>query len=205
MISGTISWNNSFIRYDQTHRIIEKFLSDLKISKKINFWLESCNVCACACAVESVKAHWKCRLPSICGQNIMTQADLLFDYIYSIASGIWRDDGICENEVPQYLAKSVSIMSTAHASVSSFDTVSDAVFSMRKSIIAGHACVLSYRTDYGTGHYITAVAYDDSSDETICYDSWSDNVHCSSKGVKERYSTQFFLDRMRPRFIEISA
>jgi hypothetical protein len=203
MISGTYNWNNQNIRYDQKIRIIEKFLADLKTSKKLDFWLESCNVCACACAVEAVGASWKSNLPSINGDFILSQADLLFDYIYSASYGKWRDDGICENEVPEHLAAAIGAMSTAHAELHTFTTAAEAAAEMKGAVQKGHAAVFSYLTDYGSGHYIVAVAFDDETNEFICYDSWADNRHCRNAGVKERYSVNFMAERARTRFIDV--
>ena len=95
------------IRYDQTTKIIERVFSDLKTAKELNFWLESCNVCACACGVEAAGGEWKAKLPIIDGKEIISQADLLFDFCYSAyGKSILPDvkDGIMENELATNLA-----------------------------------------------------------------------------------------------------
>jgi hypothetical protein len=203
MIHGAYNWNNQNIRYNQENRIIEKFLADLKAAKKLDFWLESCNVCACACSVEAVGASWKCNLPAINGNFILMQADLLFDYIYSSAYGKWSRDGVCENEMPEHLTAAIIAMSTAQAELHTYTTAEEAVIAMKEAVNIGHAAVFSYLTDYGGGHYIVAVAFDEDTDEFICYDSWAENKHCKNGGVKERYTTDFMKKRVRTRFIDV--
>src|SRR5574344_397818 len=203
MIRGAYNWNNQNIRYNQENRIIEKFLADLKYAKKLDFWLESCNVCACACSVEAVGATWKSNLPAINGSYILTQADLLFDYIYSSTYGKWSRDGVCENEVPEHLTAAINAMSTAKAELHTYLSAAETVEAMKEAVNTEHAAVFSYLTDYGSGHYIVAVAFDDETNEFICYDSWSENKHCKNGGAKERYTIDFIQERVRTRFIDV--
>lgn len=205
MVKGAKNWDDTSIRYDQTTKIIERFMADLKKSKQAKFWLESCNVCASSCAVEAVDAQWLNTLPRVKGKKVLSQADFMFDYIYSIAAGIYRYDGICENEVPDNLALAIPALSTAKTKLLRFDSGADSVTAMIKSLQRGCACVLSYLTDYHSGHYVCAVAYDNTTDEIIVYDSWGDNMHCKKHGKQERYSRSFFEKRMRTRYIEVTA
>lgn len=203
MIIGAINWNYRTIRYNQEKRVIEKFLADIKITKQATYWLESCNVCACACAVEAIGAKWRCSLPMIDNKPIISQADLLFDYIYSDVYGKYKKDGVCENEVPEHLTAAIEALSESKAELKTFFTTTDTVESMKAQLKKGHACVFSYLTDYQSGHYIVAVAYDDEVDSFICYDSWSSNKHCKNYGVQELYTSQFLKQRLRMRFIDV--
>ena len=44
------------IRYDQTKRVIDSFLLDLRQQGELNWNLETCNICASSCAIEAVPA-----------------------------------------------------------------------------------------------------------------------------------------------------
>jgi len=205
MIYGASNWSVVSIRYLQTTKIVERFLADLKKSRQADFWLESCNVCSAACAVEAVGADWKATLPMIDGSFVITQADLMFDWIYSDGSGMYEVDGVCENEVPENLRVAIEHLSNAHAALKTYEEPGVAMEDMKASLRKGKACVLSYRTDYGSGHYICAVAYDTEKHIFLCYDSWPQNKHCKRNGILEEYGDEFFSGRMRPRYIEVGA
>jgi hypothetical protein len=197
------------IRYDQTTKIIERFLADLKAAGNAKFWLESCNVCACSCGVEAVGGEWKARPPVIDGKEILSQADIMFDFCYSTygRSVLPKvEDGVNENEVSDNLAEAINRCSTAKAKAVYFKEGDGqaVVNAMIEALKRGSAIAISYLTDYKTGHYIAVVKYDEKAKTFMAYDSWSANVHCKNNGSKEWYTEKFFVDRARPRFIEIS-
>ena len=201
MIYGTECWKNTSIRYDQTKRIIEKFLADLKESKQTNFWLESCNVCASCCAVESVNGTWKLELPRINGRAFMSQADLLFNYIYSL--DFVKADGICDNEVMEHLSIGIQNISDVKADVFYVDSSTELIKNIKDSLKNSKSIVLSYKTDYESYHYINIVAYDTVKDLFYCYDSWANNKHCKNGGKLETYNSTFFKKRARLRYMEV--
>lgn len=202
MIKGSRNWNDGTIRFVQTTKIIEKFLSDLKASKKIDFWLEECNVCMACTAIEAVGGEWCVRLPQINNIEFLTQADIMFDFIYSEKFNMpITGAGLCENEVPQNLVKAISMLSTAKAEYKEYANSNDMIIDLKNNITAGKAVEISYKTDYGGGHFICLAAYDDSTKEFICYDPWPENKHCKNKGIKERYSEDFFKERAKQRAI----
>lgn len=210
MIYGAKNGNQSGIRYDQTTKIIERFLADLKAAGNAKFWLESCNVCSCACGIEAVGGDWKASLPVIDGHEILSQADIIFDFCYSTYGRSVLPsvaDGVNENEVAANLAEAINRCSTAKAKVRYFPDGEgeDVVDGMVEALKRGSAIAISYRTDYdGSGHYHTVVKYDDIAKTFMAYDSWGDNKHCLSHGSKEIYHRTFYATRARPRFIEIS-
>ena len=205
MIYGTKNWKDSSIRYLQTTAIIERFLKDLKISKKIDFWLESCNVSSACTTVESVGGEWKVRLPQLYNKNIISQKDIMFDFLYSDLGGKWKADGICENEVAENLVYAVNNLSTAKAVLCKFDNSNKAVSSMIESLKNKKGCVCSYTTIYNTGHYISIVAYDSDTDEFIIYNSWPEDSINKNNGIQERISSSFLKEKLRyNQYIEIS-
>lgn len=206
---GAIHGDDPRIRYDQTTKIIERFLADLKAAGSSKFWLESCNVCSCACGIEAVGGVWKATPPSVDGHELITQADVLFDFCYStygrsVLPNV--SDGVNENEIADNLAEAINRCSTAKAKVRSFkDGDGEAVVQgMIEAMKRGSAIAISYRTDYnGSGHFHCVVKYDEEEKKFMAYDSWADNKHCQSRGVKEIYDESFYSTRARPRFIEI--
>lgn len=210
MIKGTKNWQDESIRYIQTNAIIERFLADLKEAKLqgksgTDFWLESCNVSAACCGVESVGGEWRVRLPQISGKNIISQKDLMFDFLYSDIGGKWKRDGICENEVPENIVYAINQLSTAHAQLINVTNGNAGVNAIKESLLSGKACETSYLTDYGGGHYICFVAYDDEAKEFIYYNSWPDDKENRNGGIKERMTEHFLALHMRTRYIEITA
>jgi hypothetical protein len=207
-MSGAIHADDARIRYDQTTKIIERFLADLKTAGSSKFWLESCNVCACACGVEAVGGTWKSTPPIIDGREILSQADILFDFCYSTygRSVLPKvSDGVNENEIAENLAEAINRCSTARAKVLTFSSGSEVVQGMKDALQRGSAIAISYRTDYeGSGHFHCVVKYDERAKQFMAYDSWADNKHCLTRGVKELYAESFYVVRARQRFIEIS-
>lgn len=201
MIYGIKKWKDTSIRYLQTTAIIERFLADLKAAKQLSFSLESCNVSSACCGVEGVGAEWRVRLPQLNGRNVLSQKDIMFDYLYSDLPGLYKADGICENEVPENLVMAVNALSTAHARLIKDNCIEN----MKQSLKKGSACVLSYLTDYGGGHYICVVAYNEDTKEFIYYNSWPDDKMNRNGGIQERFSEADLAKRMRPRYIEITA
>lgn len=203
-IVGAKNWQDKSIRYIQTNAIIERFLADLKTAKQVSFWLESCNVSAACCGVEAVGGEWKVKLPSLNGRNIISQKDLMFDFLYSDLGPGYKNDGICENEVPDNLAFAINYLSTARALSCKVANGKQGIDCMRNSIALGNACEVSYRTDYGGGHYICIVAYDYGTKEFIYYNSWPGDKMNKNDGIQERFPESDLADKMRPRYIEIA-
>lgn len=200
MIYGAKYWQDKSIRYVQTNAIIERFLADLKMNKQVSFWLESCNVSAACCGVEAVGAEWKIKIPQLDGENLLSQKDIMFDYLYSDLSTVYKRDGICENELPENIALAVNKISTAHAKLINENCIEN----MKESLKNGCACVLSYLTMYGSGHYICIVAYDDATKEFIFYNSWPEDKENKKGGIQERFPEDELIKKMRQRYIEIS-
>jgi hypothetical protein len=197
--------DNTEIRYDQTNNIIERFLFDMKTSSQSKFWLESCNVCSCACAVEAVGGLWKCKIPELSTKQLFGYDDLLFFFLYSTygRTKIVVKDGEMENEIPANLVVAINECTTCKAELKTFADKKVMVEEIKKSLKNGCSIVLSYLTDYNSGHYITVVQYDDITKSFVCYDSWSDNKHCKNGGKKEIYTEDFFITRARERYIEV--
>jgi hypothetical protein len=202
--------DNDGIRYNQTTKIIERILDDMKKSGEIKYWLESCNVCACGCGVEAVGGEWKIKLPVFAGKELFSQADMMMFFLYSTEGRARMPklvDGVKENEVADNLVYAINEISTAKATLHEYKE--GEIGAMRDDMIEalrrGSAIALSYLTDYNSGHYIAIVKYDEKARTFMAYDSWAANVHCKNNGVKEWYPEAFIITRARPRFIEISA
>lgn len=183
------------IRYDQTNNIVERFLLDLKGQGETKFYLESCNVEASACSVEGVGAKWKLPLPKHGGTEIYGYGDLLFFFLYSTYGQRFAPvvGSHNENEVIRNLAFALNELAFVSARVIPF-TVED----MHDALKHGEAIVISYLTDYGTGHFITVVQFDTDKKVFRCYDPWAGNLHCKKGGVLEEYDEKFFQKRARP-------
>lgn len=202
---GARFWYRKDIRYDQTTKIIEYFLQDLKAQKNSTFWLQSCNVCASCVSIEAVGAQFKVKIPTLGINKFMSQADIMFCLIYS---KFGRDMlpvkpvvGIVESEIMENLSFIIKAFSTAKTINKYFKTNLELVESMKRDLNNGSAITLSYLTDYNSGHYISVVNWDGS--KFFAYDSWADNIHCQKGGVLEEYSPEFFIKRARPRYIEV--
>lgn len=208
-MNSCINADDVSIRYDQTTKIIERFLFDMKSAGASTFWLESCNVCSCAVGVEAVGAKWIAELPKIDGESILSQADILFDFCYSTYGlSLLKNviDGFYKNENIDNLVVAINKCSTAKAEKRTFATVDLFVAGMADALSRRSAVVFSYLTDYGTGHYNCAVKHDPDTKMFTTYDSWAANKHCKNGGVKEQMSEAFIKARCknRIRFIEIS-
>jgi hypothetical protein len=206
---GAKNWNNTSIRYDQKNNIIEQVFSDLKRKGDLHYYLESCNVEATACAVEAVGARWVLQPPKINGITFMAQGDLMYCFLNSLKVKPLLpaiSEFITENEFIENLCYAVPLFSSAYARIRQYDDADDIDMPMIASLKMGCAIVLSYLTDYGSGHYITVVYYDVKKNHFICYDSWADNKHCEHGGVLESYPASFFRTRLqghRSRFMEV--
>lgn len=201
MIHGTKNWNDKSIRYDQGNNIIEQFLHDQKNLGDCNFQFESCNVEATACAVEAVGASWIIEKPWFMGYG-----DLMFDFLNSpkVFNNLpFKSDKYPQNEIIDNLAYAADIFSDGGAKVHYYDNSAHIHIHIKEFLMKGSAVVLSYKTDYGTGHYITVVAFDKEKRQFICYDPWKGNKHCKNNGVQERYFETFFIERSRARLLEI--
>ena len=202
------NWNNPAIRYDQENNIIESFLKKIRAAGSIAFSLESCGVESIACAIEAVGARWTTPLPTVDGRPIMGYGDLIFDYLNSPFvdpkhEHLSRPETIPPNEIHENLAYSVGKVSTAKAKCHP-PVENDLIFYYLKTFVqSGSACVISYLTDYGSGHYICIVAYDETTHELIGYDPWSKNKHCKNGGIMERYKADFINERARQKIIEV--
>lgn len=199
------------IRYDQTQCFLDKFLRDLKLSGQTKFWLETCNVHALASAVEAVGGQWRFQLPlGPDGEPIVTQAGLMLLGLYSAygqAHAPVVSDTLCENEVAVNLAWVAEQFAGVKATIITAKTGAELVRLMDESLARGSANVLSYLTDYKSGHYIAQVWRHPEQHVFECMDSWADNVHCKTRGDHEMYGDGFFAKRCdtgRLRFIEIA-
>lgn len=200
------NWNNTSIRYDQENNVIELFLKKMKAAKQSSFKLESCGVEGAACAVEAVDAEWIIPLPEINGMPYLGYGDMFFNYLNSlyvehilpVNSTVYPNNEIIDN-----LGFVIMKFSNAGAKVYEYTNTLMIDFKMKFMLKRGSAVVLSYLTDYETGHYITVVKWDDTKEVFICYDSWKGNKHCKNGGVLEEYSRDFFIKRARPRLLEV--
>ena len=201
MIHGAKNWNDESIRYDQGNNIIEQFLHDQKNLGDCTFQFESCNVEATACAVEAVGAKWIIDKPYFMGYG-----DLMFDFLNSpkVYNDLpYKSTTHPQNEIIDNLAYVADVFSDGGAKVHLIDNVKHIDIHIKEFLTNASAVVLSYKTVYGTGHYITIVAFDNDTKEFICYDPWKGNKHCLNNGIKERYPASFFIERARPRLLEI--
>lgn len=202
------NWDKTSIRYDQENNIIETFLKKMRALGDADFSLESCNVESAACAVEAVGADWTVPLPAVNGVSFLGYGDLIFDYLNSpkIKSRLPHDSSIYpQNEIMENLAFAIPKFSAAGAKVHEYDNALEIDYMIKYFLRSGSAVVLSYLTDYNSGHYITVVKWDDTKEVFICYDPWKNNQHCNNGGVLEEYSRDFFISRMaeRPRLLEV--
>lgn len=198
-------WNKTDIWYNQKTKIIELFLEDLKAQGSATFCLQSCNVSASCCAIEAVGGKFKTKSPEFSGKSFMSQADIMFSFLYS---KIGRDlmpikpkVGIVESELMDNLTFAINSLSNVKAESKYFSSKLQTVENMKSELNSGCALVLSYLTDYNSGHYITVVNWDGK--HFYAYDSWPDNKHCSNRGILEKYEPSFFINRVRERFIKV--
>ena len=199
-------WNNTFIRYDQENNIIELFLEKMRDLGDTNFSLESCNVESAACAVEAVGADWTVPLPEIDGIKYLGYGDMMFDFLNSPKMNklLPFDSKVYpQNEMMENLAFAIKKFSAADARKYVYENTDIIDYHIKQKLKRESAVVLSYLTNYGTGHYITIVKWNGDKKKFICYDSWSKNVHCKNDGILEEYSAEFFIERARPRLLEV--
>ena len=200
------NWNKTSIRYDQENNFIENFLKKTKALRQSTFKLESCNVEDAACGVEAVDALWTVPLPEIDGIKYMGYGDMFFAFLNS--SKICdllplNSSDYPQNEIIDNLAYAIKKFSNADAKTHYYGNSLMIDYNIKLYLKHGSAVVLSYLTDYGTGHYITIVGWDDTREVFLCYDPWSKNVHCKNGGILEEYSREFFIKRARPRLFEV--
>ena len=202
-----------FIHYDQTKCYVDLFLKDLKAQKFVPFWLETCNVHAVACACEAVGglSIFKHQIPMTPDNKpLMTQAGLMFAYLYSEygqagapVSNAWT----VESEVMANLAWVAQQCAFVKATIREYATAQAFVDGMQSALSRGSSLVLSYFTDYRSGHYHTVTRRSVETGMFVAYDSWPGNQHCKNKGIRELYSAEFYKERCSPsrlRFLEIS-
>lgn len=197
---GARNWADTSIRYDQKNNILERYLHDMKEAGDADLWLVSCNVEASACAVEAVGADWTTPISPDLGYG-----DAFMNHLLSPKNEkkIPRSSGAFPNEWIENLAYVIPKFSNAETKVRYVENMKTYVAKMQYALRLNAALVLSYKTDYGSGHYITVVRYDEQTDKFLCYDSWDKNKHCKNGGVLEEYSPSFFTERARPRFMEV--
>jgi len=199
------------IRFDQTRNIIDVFLKDLKAAGDTDFFLETCNMAAAGTSAEAVMDDpWKYRIPKGPDRKpLFGQDDLMFFFLYSAYGQSHAPNvklGQNENEYIENIAWVLEECANVKAEVKRFRNTEDTVYGIIGALTIGHSLVLSYRTDYhNSGHYISVVKVSKDANQFMSYDSWSGNKHAPNKGVKDIHDKQFFLDRVRPRFIEVSA
>ena len=201
------NWDDTSIWYNQETKIVERYNLDLKLDGDLKTWLESCNVCSCGCGVEAVGglSAWKYEMQKIDNKKVLSQADFMFSYIYSDAAGIWKADGVCENETKPALTKAINALSFLKAECFKKEKKQEVVEAIKESLIKENAAFsISYSTDYnGAGHYITLVNYING--HFIAYDSWPHNTnHCKKGGILEEYEDSFLIERIRNDFIKIT-
>ena len=185
-------YKNENIRYEQTNRIIEKFLYDLRVQKQVNFHLETCNVNALACAIEAVNNKFYVKLPQIEGKNIMSQADLIFFYIYQFDKEMPEHGyGKCENEYLENLRYAAEKLAHVNAKTIYTDTQAELI-TIAKAAISNQNCaiVTSYADDKTTGHYITIV--DMNKEGFLYYDPWGKNPRNKNGGNLELFTFNEF-------------
>lgn len=200
-------WNKTTIRYNQQKRTIEKFLTDLRTTKQVNFSLESCNVCAACCAIEAVGAEWKTKLPTLDNNNILSYADLMFNYIYSFPCGlpiVDRGNGICENECIENLAFAIGKMSTASAKVYYNNDTNIIASNIKDELLLNNsAIVTSYNDEYTPGHYICIVYYNQDLNMFIYYDSWNNSKRNLNGGILEKFKYDDLIKCIKHRYMTV--
>lgn len=202
-----IKWNDTSIRYNQENRTIEKFLKDLRSSKQVNFYLESCNVCASACAVDSVLGGWLVKLPKFANKEFMTQADVMFNYIYSFPEGLPVLDngaGLCENECIENLAFAINKLSTCTAKCFYNTNNQEIIEIIKQELNNGNAIVTSYTDEKTPGHYICIVNYDTTNKSFIYYDSWNNNSRNKNCGKMESFDESDLTKCIKHRYMVVS-
>ena len=194
------NFSDTSIRYNQQNRTIEKFLADLRVTKQATFSLESCNVCSAACAVESVGGIWKYDIPFY-----MSQADGIFNYIYSFPSGLPIKDnsnGICENECIENLAFAINNLTDCKASYF-YNNDNKQIISELKNLLKNNvAIVTSYQDNTTTGHYICIVNYDKGN--FIYYDSWNNNSRNRNGGRLESFNEKDLEKCIKHRYMVVT-
>lgn len=184
-------YKNEDIRYEQTNRVIEKFLSDLKFSKEVNFSLETCNVNALCCAIEGVNNKFYIKLPQIEGKNILSQADLFFDYIYKNENNMpVHDKGLCENEVIENLAYVATKLAHVNTEIVYTKTGKELADKAKEVLKNNAAIVLSYKDEKTTGHYITLVDFNEKG--FVYFDPWGNNPRNKNGGNREIFEYSDF-------------
>ena len=196
---GTINADSDSIHYDQTNNIFERFLKDLKDSGQTKFYLETCNMNAAGCAVEAVGGKWKYTLPlDPKGKSLFGQDDLMAFYLYSTygqSNAPSVKDGVCENEVKSNIAWVIGECALVRAELVVALNAESMVQKMDDALLLGKAIVLSYFTDYNSGHFITLVKRDSVLHTFTAHDPWPSNNLCRNGGVREVYPDSFFITR----------
>jgi len=207
---GTINANMGIIHYDQTNNIFEQFLHDLKTSGQTKFFLETCNMSAAACAAEAVGARWKYQTPiGPDGRELYGQDDFMAFFLYSMygqKKAPIVKDGICENEVKENIAWVLTECASVVTETITASDGNDLIKQLDAALFKGKAVVLSYLTDYNSGHFITLVERNPSAKTFTIHDSWKGNNLCKKDGDREVYPDSFFISRCvgdRLRFITV--
>ena len=193
---GAVNAFTPQVRLDQTKSPLEIFLKDMKAQGQTKFWLETCNTHALASAIEAVGAKWELDLPlGPDGLPLYSRAMQIFLLLYS-AWGQHRaplvQDGVAENEIALNLRWIAEIVADVKATIITGASAHELVAKMDKSLQLGSANVLSYLTDYKSGHYINQVWRAPENGTFTCMDSWPGNMHCTKGGDHEIYSDSFF-------------
>lgn len=177
-------YKNENIRYEQTNRVVERFLSDLRAQKEVNFSLETCNMNALCCAIEAVNNKFYVKIPQIEGKNIMSQADVFFNYIYVNEEKMpIHDKGLCENEVIENLAYTAKKLAHVNAEVVYTKTQKELLEKAKDALKENAAIVLSYKDEKTSGHYITLVDFNEKG--FVYFDPWGKNPRNKNGGNKE--------------------
>lgn len=203
---GAVNADKSGIRYEQTNRTLERFLKDLKVSGQTKFYLESCGYCSTSCAIEGVDGKWKHTPPVVDGADVYSHADLMFFLLYSKygqQNAPAVAEGVCENEVLKNLAWAVPLLSDAKAEEKTSPDMVAFIDALNTDLKQGKACVVCYKTNYGSYHYVTLTKRYPEAAYFEGYDPWSANMHCASGGVKEKYTDKFLKDRCRLTYMRV--
>lgn len=197
-------YKNNNIRYEQTNRIIEKFLYDLRLQKNINFHLETCNVNAVCAAIEAVNNNFYINIPKIENKSIMSQADLVFCYIYQNEDEMpIHSKGLCENEVIENLAYVAEKLAHVNANVVYTSTKDELLLKAQETLETKNAAiVLSYQDEKTPGHYITIV--DVNTEGFIYFDPWGKNPRNKNGGNFEVFKFDDFKKCNKMRMMVIT-
>jgi hypothetical protein len=183
MIHGVKNWNKP-IRYSQNNNAIERILK-LRFLEKTGSsigYLESCSASSFCTILEGIGAISPEELPTYNGLAIQPE-----DFFMCLVNDPNNDDLFNQSNILhnrdlhtwERVAKQLKL-STEYLRLPSFSQLCD-------HILSGHGCILQM-----PGHYVAAIAYDDTKIEILYHDPWDGNPLNKNKGNKERLSNKAF-------------